>query len=144
MNFCAKVGAEICSQKVSGLLYGSLLDVFLQKSLQSENKLRCKQVSLEAAGESYPLSQDEEERTWYIAGYITFSLKNFMKGKKLVEAVATRQMLSYWGRNRDIEFDKASLYEHTREWVDRVNRGGLIEVTDDYLLSLLNLSIEKF
>ena len=50
----------------------------------------------------------------------------------------------YWGRNTDIEFDKASLYEYTREWVDRVKRGGFIEVTDDYLLILLNLSIEKF
>ena len=88
-------------------------------------------MSVEAAGESYPLSQDKEETTRYIAGYVNFSLKSLMKGKKSVEAVATRQMLSYWGKNRDIEFDKASIYEHNREWVD-------------YLLSLLNLCIEKF
>ena len=29
-NFCAKIGVEICSQKVSDLVYGSLLDGFLQ------------------------------------------------------------------------------------------------------------------
>ena len=115
-----------------------------KKILQSKNKLCCKQVSVEAAEESYPLSQDEEEITRYIAGYIIFSLKNLMKGKKLVEAVATRHMLSYWGRNTDIEFDKASFYEYTREWVDRMKCGGLIEMTDDYLLSLFNLSIETF
>ena len=105
-NFCAKIGVEICSQKVSDLLYGSLLDGFLQKSLQSKNKLCSKQMSVEATEESYPLSQDEEETTWYVAGYIIFSLKNLMKGKELVEAVATRQMLSCWGRNADIKFDK--------------------------------------
>ena len=38
------------------------------------------------------------------------------------------------GSNTDIEFDKASLYEYTREWVHHVNRGGLIEVTDDFFL----------
>ena len=68
---------------------------------------------MEAAEESYPLSQDEEETTWYIAAYIIFSLKNLMKGKKLVEAVAMKQLLSCWIRNT--EFDKASLYEYTRE-----------------------------
>ena len=141
-NFCAKIGVEICSQKVGDLLYGSLLDGFLRKSLQSKNKLCCKQVSVEAAEESYPLSQDEEETTRYIAGYIIFSLKNLMKGKKLVEAVATRQMLSCWGRNTDIEFDKASLYEYTREWVDHVNRGGLIEVTDDFFLFIKLIEFE--
>ena len=106
-------------------------------------------MSVEAAEKSYPLSQDEEETTRYIAGYIIFSLKNLTKGKKLVEAVATRQVLSCWGRNTDIEFDKASLYEYNREWVDRVNRGGLIELTDDFflfikLIELCRKSVEKF
>ena len=114
-NFCAKIGVETCSQKVSDFLYRGLLDGFLQKSLQSKSKLCCKQVSVEAAEESYPLIQDQEETTWYITGYIIFSSENLMKGKKSVEAVATRQMLSCWGRNTDIEFDKAFLYEYTRE-----------------------------
>ena len=91
-------------------------------------------MSVEAAEESYPLIQDQEETTRYITGYIIFSSENLMKGKKSVEAVATRQMLSCWGSNTDIEFDKASLYEYTREWVHHVNRGGLIEVTDDFFL----------
>ena len=124
------------------LLYGSLLDGFLQKSLPSKNKLCCKQVSVEAAEESYPLSQNEEETTQYIARYIIFSLKSLMKGKKLVEAVARRQMLSCWGRNTDIEFDKASLYEYTKEWVDPVNRGELIEVTDDFFLFIKLIELE--
>ena len=52
-------------------------------------------MSVEAAEEPYLLSQDEDETTRYITGYIIFSLKNLMKGKKSVKAVATRQMLSY-------------------------------------------------
>ena len=46
----------------------------------------------------------------------------------------------------DIEFDKASPYECTRERVDRVNRGGLTEVTDDFFLfiRLIELECEKF
>ena len=95
---------------------------------------------MEAAEESYPLSQDEEETTRYIAAYIIFSLKNLMKGKKLVEAVAMKQLLSCWIRNT--EFDKASLYEYTREWVDGVNRGGLIEVTDDFFLFIKLVELE--
>ena len=123
-------------------IYGSLLDGFLQKSLQSKNKLCCKQVSVEAAEEPYLLSQDEGETTWYVVGYIIFSLKNLMNGKKSVEAVATRQMLSCWGSNTDMEFDKASLYEYTREWVHHVNRGGLIEVTDDFFLFIKFIELE--
>ena len=65
-----------------------------------------------------------------------------MKGKKLVEAFATRQMLSRWGRNTDTEFDKASLYEYTKEWIDPVNRGGLIEVTDDFFLFIKLTELE--
>ena len=67
---------------------------------------KAKTSCVEAAEESYRLSQDEEETTQYIAGYIIFSFKNLISGKKLVEAVATRQVLSCWGRNTDIEFDK--------------------------------------
>ena len=57
------------------LLYGSLRVGFLQKSLQSKSKLCCKQVIVEAAEELYPLSQDDEEKIWYIAGYIIFLQK---------------------------------------------------------------------
>ena len=61
---------------------------------------------MKAPEESYSLSQDKEETTRYIAGYIMFSLKNLMEKKKSVEAVATRQVLSYWGRDTDIELIK--------------------------------------
>ena len=59
-----------------------------------------------------------------------------------MDAVATRQVLSCWGRNTDIKFDKASLYEYTREWFDQVNRGGLIEVTDDFFLFIKLIELE--
>ena len=75
---------------------------FPPKTFAKQNKLRCKQVSVEAVKESYALSQDEEEATWYIAGYIIFSLKKLTKGNKSVKAVATRQVLSCWCRNIDI------------------------------------------
>ena len=99
-NFVRK-SVKICSEKVGDLSYGSLLDGFLQKFLESKNKLCCKQVSVGGAEESYPLSQYEEETTRYIVGYIIFSLKNLTKEKNRWE-------------------------------VDRVNRGGLIEVTDAF------------
>ena len=79
-NWCEKILWENrCSQKVSDLLYGSLFDDFLQKSLQSKDKLCFKQVSVKTPEESYSLSQDKEETTRYIAGYIIFSLKNLME-----------------------------------------------------------------
>ena len=62
--------------------------------------------------------------------------------KKSVEAVAIRQVLSCYGRNTDIEFNKASLYEYTREWVDQVNLGGLIEVNDDFFLFIKLIELE--
>ena len=89
---------------------------------------------MEAAEKSYPLSQDDEETTRCIAGYIMFSLKNLRKENNSVAAVATRQVFSCWGRNTDIAFDKASLYEYIREWVNRMNRSGLIEVPNDFFL----------
>ena len=67
-KFCEKIGFKISSEKVGDLLYGSFLDGFLQKRLQSKNKLCCKQVSMEAAEESYPLSQDEEEQLGILLG----------------------------------------------------------------------------
>ena len=59
-----------------------------------------------------------------------------------MEAAATRQVLSCWGRNTDNESDKASIYEYGRVLVDRVNRGGLIEVTDDFLLFIRLIELE--
>ena len=97
---------------------------------------------MEAAEESYPLSQDDEETTRCIAGYIMFSLKNLRKENNSVAALARRQVSSCWRRNTDIAFDKASLYEYTREWVNRMNRGGLIEVTNHFFL-LINLIERK-
>ena len=89
-----------------------------------------------------PYKPGYEETTRYIVGYNIFSLKYLTKEKKSVEAVATRLLLSSWGRNTDIEFNKASLYEYTREWVDRVNLGGLIEVTDDFFLFIKFVELE--
>ena len=63
-----------------------------------------------------------------------FSLKNLRKENNSVAALARRQVSSCWRRNTDIAFDKASLYEYTREWVNRMNRGGLIEVTNHFFL----------
>ena len=91
------------------------LMVSSKKSWRSKNRLCFKHVSVEAAEESYPLNQDEEEKTRCIAEYIMFSLKNLMKEKNSVAAVATRQVVSCWGGNADIKFDKASLYEYARE-----------------------------
>ena len=59
-----------------------------------------------------------------------------------MEAVALRQVLSCCGRNTDIEFGKASLYEYTRKWVDQVNLGGLIEVNDDFFLFIKLIELE--
>ena len=139
-NFCKKIVVKICSEKVGDLL--SLLDGFLQKCLQSKSKLCCKQVSVKATGELYPLNQDDEKTTRYIAVYIIFSLKNLTKVKKSVEALAVRQVLSCCGSNIYIEFDKVSLYKYTKEWVHQVNRRGLIEVTDDFFLFIKLIELE--
>ena len=85
------------------------LMVSSKKSWRSKNRLCCKHVSVEAAEGSYPLSQVRRKKL------VMFSLKNLIKEKSSVAAVATRQVVSCWGGNTDIKFDKASLYEYTRE-----------------------------
>ena len=74
------------------------------------------------------------------------TLKNFIEKceerKKISRGRSRKTSLSSLYRNTDIKFDKASLYEYTREWVDRVNRGGLIEVADDFFLLIKLIELE--
>ena len=79
-----------------------------------------------------------------LLGTLSFHWKIWQRGK-IVGGSNHKTSVIMLGKI-DIEFDKASPYECTRERVDRVNRGGLTEVTDDFFLfiRLTELECEKF
>ena len=78
-------------KRIGELFYANILDTAIQKCLQNRNKMK---VQKKHELSEYILTKDEEETVRYVVGYIIFSLKKSLKGKKLIDAVAVREVLT--------------------------------------------------
>ena len=60
------------------------------------------------------------------------------------ESVSTKAILTVinaWDANCDIAEEDSGLMEYTKEWVEKINRGGLFEVTDSFYLFVKELEL---
>ena len=79
------------------------------------------------------MEKSEEVSLRYVAGYIIISLKKSIKSKRSPEGYALHQLLSCWESKEEL-VKQVTFLEYTKTWVDRVNRGGLLLVTDDFYI----------
>ena len=107
-----------------------ILDKFLQLSFKLRNELLLPAIKDEI-NEAIHMEKSEEVLLHYVAGYIIFSLKKSIKSKRSPEGFALHQLLSCWGSNEELD-KQVTFLEYTKTWVDRINRGGLLLVSDDF------------
>ena len=79
------------------------------------------------------MEKSEEVSLRYVAGYIIISLKKSIKSKRSPEGFALHQLLSCWESKEEL-VKQVTFLEYTKTWVDRVNRGGLLLVSDDFYM----------
>ena len=117
----------------SNILLQHILDKFLSNLLEIRN--RCFEKNINKEIEIKPMTTMEEKTLRFVSGYIPFSLKK--KYKNMKESVSTKAVLTVinaWDANCDIAEEDSGLMEYTKEWVEKINRGGLFEVTDSFYL----------
>ena len=94
----------------------------------------------EISSEDLRLIAVEEKTLRYVSGYIRYSLRQ--KYLKLKDGVTSGAILSV------IEFlcvDPASssktFLQYTKEWTNNINRGGLINVTDEFYIFIRHMEM---
>lgn len=110
-------------------VYQYFLKHFLQKTLAFCIKPNNKMTDIRKIA----MTQDEESTLRYVAGFIIFSLKKKLKGKTSSQAKAVLALLEQLASKNDDDLgDQITLNDFTCHWVDQINRGGLLKITDDF------------
>lgn len=115
--------------KAKYILLQYIFDQFLCFGLSYRTRI-LKSYSKKQVEQNVELDSEEEETIRYVCGYIIFLLKSNIKDKRTIEGKALVDLLSIWGSKTDAKSECSNLNEYASEWVDRINRGGLILVTD--------------
>ena len=79
-----------------------------------------------------PLTKDELNALRYIAGYVPF---------KLLKKLQKRQEFRRWLEGMAVEGTETSFLDYTKEWIERVNRGGLFRVNDKAFVFFTHLEL---
>lgn len=79
------------------------------------------------------LTVAEEQTLRYVAGYVSFSISKFYARKSTEVGKAILQLVQSWKVQKDHGTENTFL-AYTNKWVDRVNRGGLYVVNDDFYI----------
>ena len=76
------------------------------------------------------LTREEEKVRYYVAGYVVLrnNYKMLKSSKDRAFAIAALRLLDLVKINRDSRFKSRSFNMCIQDWLDRVNRGGLIKV----------------
>ena len=118
----------------SMFLFDSFLTEIIAYILKYENAHK---IEKEVQIQKEPLTNNEQQILRYVSGFIIFSLRNkyklLLKSSKSKEvANAVLQLLNTFGNP---EMKKINSYlDFTHQWVELNNRGGLIQVNDDFYL----------
>ncbi|XP_066911872.1 uncharacterized protein [Clytia hemisphaerica] len=109
--------------------YQYFLKHFLQKTLAFCIKPNDEVVDVRKIA----MTKDEESTLRYVAGYLIFSLKRKLKGKTSSQARAVTALIEQLASKNDDDLgDRISLNDFTCHWVEQINRGGLMKITDDF------------
>ena len=111
-------------------LFQFVMDKFLQQALSLRTTTMFPEK--EESDVEPVLEMVEEQTLRYVAGYIIFSLKKKMKNSHSTVGSTLFTLLSCWGCKEDNEKRDCSLNDYTKDWIEKINRGGLLHVSDDF------------
>ena len=122
------------------LLFQFVMDKFLKHGLKFRNSLLESNNEIQVPKGNQILESDQEESLRYVAGYVLYSLKNSMKNSDPYLKKAVSGIIGIWGGKKDMGCsNNITFLEYTRYWVEKVNRGELIYVTDDFYKFIRNI-----
>ena len=75
------------------------------------------------------LGETEEQAVRYVAGYVCFRLQQTFKRQNTIVGASCSKLIASWHLIPD-DSSKTFL-SFTRKWMEKVNRGGLFQITDD-------------
>ena len=114
-------------------MFQFVMDKFLKHGFKFRNSLLESNDETQVPMDNTILESDEEERLRYVAGYIVYSLNNSIKSSDPYLNEAVSGVIDIWGGKKDIGSSSSITFlEYAQYWVEKVNCGDLIYVTDDF------------
>lgn len=117
-----------CSHVTSEPLFMEIVnEALFEKLIEATFRVEPEESTQSDAAETAPLTKDEENILRYACGYVGLKLyQRFIKmpGEKAAQFV---ECLG----NMHSEGPTSSLLDYTKEWVEKVNRGGLFDISDE-------------
>ena len=126
-RFLTTVGIE--SHQGSDMLFQNVITRAYHISLLWRNKVLLKSIYVHPPSAS--LTKEEEKVLRYVAGFIPFSLKKIYQYKNSPIAKAVLDLIKSWMMNKEEE-QEDSMYAYTKSWIDRIDRGGLMVVNEQF------------
>ena len=106
---------------------------FLKHGLKFRNSLLESNDETQVPMDNQILESDEEESFRYVAGYILYSLNNSIKNSDPYLKKEASGIIGIWDGKKDMGCSNNMTFQEYKQcWVEKVNRGGLIYVTDDF------------
>ena len=116
----------------SFVLYHYIFTKFFHLSLAYRNK----NIILEEPQLNLDLTKSEEETLRYVAGYILYCIIKAVD-TRTTEGKCLKSIISCWSWKDDEQEEwniEMSMLDYTKKWVDCVNRGGLLNVSDEFYI----------
>ena len=123
----------------SNMLWQYIIDRYLLYLVKERKTIQCVPVN-EISSEDLRLTAVEENTLRYVSGYLPYSLRQ--KYLKLKDGVTNRAILSaieFWCV--DPASSSKTFLQHTEEWTNRINGGGLINVTDEFYIFIRHVEM---
>lgn len=136
---------SITAMDVSMLLLQVIADMMLLKFIKLRNTFleeNDKSGITDEHGE-IQLTPMEEKTLRYVSGYIPYSLKKKFTGMKesLTKDAAISVIDSWNEESSGCNNSENTFLSYTTEWVEKVNRGGLFKVNDDFYIFIRNVEL---
>ena len=127
------------SDKHSNMLWQYIIDRYLLYLVKERKTIQCLPVN-ETSSEDLRLTAVEEKTLRYVSGYIPYSLlQKYLKLKEGVTSEAILSVIEFWCV--DPASSSKTFLQYTEEWTNKINRGGLINVTDEFYIFIRHVEM---
>ena len=92
------------------------------------------------SSEDLQLTAVEENTLRYVSGYIPYSLRQkYLKLKDVVTSRAILSIIKFWCVGPASSSN--TFLQYTKKWTNNINRGGLINVTDEFYIFIRHMEM---
>ena len=120
------------NQRSSDMLFQFVVTKFYEMSLIWRNSVTIEKR--ECVADNLEFTLEEEKVLRYVAGYIPFFLKKrYYPLQNNAVGRAVLELIDCWVTKKDIR-ESVNFYDYTNTWTERIDRGGLMLVNEDFYI----------